>query len=74
MTAFALTDCIRSTPSRTIGALLVAAWSTTGRALRARGHESTILGVSDRTLADIGVSRVMVNVASLSSSRSGPSA
>lgn len=70
MTDFALTHCIRSTPSRTLGALFVAAWSSTGRALRPRGDE-TIIGVSNRTLADIGVSRVMVNTASMCFEASG---
>lgn len=73
MNNFALTDCIRSTPSRTLGALLVAAWSHTGRTLRPGGRDDSIFSVSDRTLADIGMSRVLVNTASLSCDVSTPS-
>lgn len=71
MTDFALTDCIRPTPSRTLSALIVAAWSSTGRALRPKG-DKRIFDVSDRTLADIGMSRVMVNTSSLCFDESGP--
>ena len=52
-----LSDCIRSTPSRTVAAILLLGCTRLGAVMRRSRTADPFPGIDERTLADIGLPR-----------------